>query len=110
VKVWDKDGNVTERMVDVSKVDTTGSDYIDMFAYSSHLLASWKCPGAQSAVIRAGANQHGADNRTHDDLFGMNDWISVLKDAMQTQYDAGNLKGYLDYKQFWDFLDKQDCQ
>ncbi len=28
VKVWDKDGNVTERMVDVSKVDTKGSDYI----------------------------------------------------------------------------------
>ena len=50
MKVWDKDGNVTERMVDVSKVDTTGSDYIDMFAYSSHLLASWKCPGAQSAT------------------------------------------------------------
>ncbi len=24
---------------------------------------------------------------------------------MQTQYDAGNLKGYLDYKQFWDFMD-----
>ena len=107
VKVWDKGGNVTERMVDVSKVDTTGSDYIDMFAYSSHLSASGKCPGAQSAFIRAGANQHGADNRTHDDLFGMNDWISVLKDAMQTQYDAGNLKGYLDYKQFWDFLDNK---
>ncbi|MDE7250660.1 MAG: hypothetical protein K2N82_12445, partial [Lachnospiraceae bacterium] len=29
VKVWDKAGNVTERMVDVSKVDTKGSDYID---------------------------------------------------------------------------------
>ncbi len=107
VKVWDKSGNVTERMVDVSKVDTEGSDYIDMFAYSSHLSASGKCPGAQSAFIRAGANQHGADNRTHDDLFGMKDWISVLKDAMQTQYDAGNLKGYLDYKQFWDFLDNK---
>ncbi|NBK00606.1 hypothetical protein D5282_26105 [bacterium 1xD8-48] len=26
---------------------------------------------------------------------------------MQTQYDAGNLKGYLDYKQFWDFLDNK---
>ena len=106
VKAWDKDGNETERMVDVSKVDTKNSDYIDMFAYSSHLSASGKCPGAQSAFIRAGANQHGADNRTHDDLFGMKDWISVLKDAMQTQYDAGNLKGYLDYKQFWDFLEK----
>lgn len=106
VKVWDKSGNVTERMVDISKVDTKGSDYIDMFAYSSHLSASGECPGAQSAFIGAGANQHGFDNKMHDDLFGMEDWISVLKDAMQTQYDAGNLKGYLDYKQFWDFLDK----
>ena len=106
VKVWDKDGNVTERMVDVSKVDSKSSDYIDMFAYSSHLSASGECPGAQSAFIRAGANQHGADNKTYGDLFGMADWISVLKDAMQTQYDAGNLKGYLGYKQFWDFLNR----
>ena len=106
VKAWDKDGNVTERMVDVSKVDTKNSDYIDMFAYSSHLSASGKCPNAQSSFIRAGANQHGFDSKTYDDLFGMTDWISVLKDAMQVQYDAGNLKGYLDYKQFWDFLDK----
>ena len=104
VKVWDKNGNVTDRMVDVSKVDTKSSDYLDMFAYSSHLSASGKCPGAQSAFIRAGANQHGFDGKTHDDLFGMEDWISVLKDAMQTQYDAGNLKGYLGYKQFGDFL------
>ena len=106
VKIWDKDGNVTERMVDVSKVDTKNSDYIDMFAYSSHLSASGECPNAQSAFIRAGANQHGFDDKTYDNLFGMTDWISVLKNAMQTQYNAGNLKGYLDYKQFWDFLDK----
>ena len=106
VKVWDKGGNVTERMVDVSKIDTKSSDYIDMFAYSSHLSASGECPSAQSAFIRAGANQHGFDDKTYDDLFGVTDWISVLKNAMQTQYDAGNLKGYLDYKQFWDFMDK----
>ena len=30
----------------------------------------------------------------------------VKAEYMQTQYDAGNLKGYLDYKQFWDFLEK----
>ena len=57
----------------MSKVDTGGSDYIDMFAYSSHLSASGKCPGAQSAFIRAEANQHGAGDRTHEDLFGMKD-------------------------------------
>lgn len=106
VKVWDKDGNVTERMVDVSKVDAKGSDYIDMFAYSSYLSVSGKCPGAQSAFISAGAYQHGLDNRTYNDLFETTDWLGLLQDAMQTQYDAGNLKGYLDYKQLWDFLNK----
>ena len=49
VKIWDKDGNATERMVDVSKVDPQNSDYIDMFAYASHLTDSGQCPGAQSA-------------------------------------------------------------
>ena len=44
VKVWDKEGNVTERMVDVSKVDTRSSDYVDMFAYASHLSASGEYP------------------------------------------------------------------
>ena len=106
VKIWDAAGNVTERMVDISKVDPKNCDEIDMFAYSSHLSASGECPNAQSSFIRAGANQHGFDDKTYDDLFGMTDWIGVLKDAMQIQYNAGNLKGYLDYKQFWDFLDK----
>lgn len=106
VKAWDEDGNVTERMVDVPKVDTKNSDYIDMFAYSSHLSASGECLAAQSSFIRAGANQHGFDNKTYDDLFCMTDWMSVIKGAMQIQYDSGNLKGYLDYKQFWDFLNK----
>jgi len=32
--------------------------------------------------------------------------INPIIHNMQTQYDARNLKGYLDYKQFWDFLDK----
>lgn len=30
----------------------------------------------------------------------------IVKDIMQMQYYAGNLEGYLHYKQFWDFLGK----
>lgn len=103
-KVWDKDGNVTERMVDVSKVDPRNSDYIDMFAYSSHLTASGECPGAQSSFVSSAANQHGFDNRGYQDLFQETDWVSALAEAMQTQYQAGNIEGYLEYKPFWDFL------
>lgn len=103
-KIWDKDGNVTERMVDVSKVDPRNSDYIDMFAYSSHLSASGECPSAQSSFIRSAGNQHSVDGTSYQDLFRDNDWVGALADAMQTQYQAGNIEGYLDYKPFWDFL------
>lgn len=110
VKVWDKSGNITERMVDISEVDERNSDYIDMFAYSTYLTASGQCPAAQSVFTRAVANPHGCDSRTYEDLFERTDWVRVLKEAMQTQYDAGNLKEYLDYKKFWDYLDNDAKQ
>lgn len=106
VKAWDAGGNVTEeRMVDISKVDPNSSDYLDMFAYSSHLTDSGECPGAQEAFMKASFNQHGAGtvyNSYTDDM----DWIGILKYAMQQQYDLGNLAGYAKYKQFWDFLEQ----
>ena len=40
VKTWDKDGNVTERMIDVSKVDPKNCDTAEMYAYTSHLKES----------------------------------------------------------------------
>jgi len=107
VKIWDKDGNATERMVDISKVDPRNSDFIDMFAYSSHLSASGECPGAQSSFISASGNQHGLDERSYDDLFRKNDWVSALADAMQTQYAAGNFEGYWNHRPFWDFLTEE---
>lgn len=106
VKIWDAAGNVTERMVDISEVNPENCDEIDMFAYSSHLTASGECPNAQSAFIRAGVNEYGSENKTYDDLFSGKNWIDVVKYAMQMQYHAGNIKGYLDFKTFWDFLEK----
>ena len=106
VKIWDKDGNATERMVDVSKVDPRNSDYIDMYAYASHLTDSGQCPSAQSAFTSSAMNQHSMEERSYKDLFRKTDWVSQLEDAMQTQYAAGNIEGYLHYKPFWDFLTK----
>lgn len=106
VKIWDKEGNATERMVDVSKVDPKNSDYIDMFAYSSHLTVTGKCQSAQSSFLSSSAYQHGLDERSYKDLFKETNWVNALADAMQTQYAAGNIEGYLNYKPFWDFLTK----
>ncbi len=42
VKIWDKSGNVTERMVDVSKVDPKNCDTMEMYAYTADLKESGK--------------------------------------------------------------------
>ncbi len=107
VKIWDQDGNATERMVDVSKVDSQNSDFIDMFAYTSHLTDSGQCPSAQSAFTMSANNQHGPEERSYKDLFEQRDWVNQLADAMHTQYEAGNFEGYWHYRPFWDFLTKQ---
>ena len=41
---------------------------------------------------------------SQDNCLDKHNWVNIVKDAMQMQYDAGNLVGYLDYKKFWDFL------
>ena len=40
VKIWDKSGNVTERMVDVSKVDPKNCNMAEMYAYTADLKES----------------------------------------------------------------------
>ena len=104
VKIWDAAGNVTERMVDISKVDPKNCDEIDMFAYSSHLTASGKCTSAQRAFMGAKSNHDCLNNGGN--LFDKENWMDIVKEMMQMQYHAGNLKGYLDYKQFWDFMEQ----
>lgn len=42
VKTWDREGNVTEQMVDVSKVDPKNCDTAEMYAYTANLKESGK--------------------------------------------------------------------
>lgn len=101
VKIWDAAGNMTERMVDISKIDPENCDEIDMFAYSSHLTNSGKCSNAQRAFIGADSYRK---TESSTNQFEKENWIDILDDLMHMQYHAGNLKGYLDYKEFLDFL------
>ena len=56
VKVWDANGNVTERMVDISEVDPSNCDTIDMYAYSAYLSKSGKYPDALTKFMMAHAH------------------------------------------------------
>ena len=81
-------------MVDVAEVDLNNADYLDMFAYSSHLADSGKCSMQYTMLTEGILN------------FNKVDWLGIVRDMVQMQYDDGNLAGYVKYKQFLDFLEQ----
>ena len=102
VKVWDAAGNVTEeRMVDASKVDPNNCDYLDMYVYSCHLTDSGECSGAQDAFM--GVRFSVGNDSSY---FDKSNWLDIIREMMQMQFETGNLAGFAKYKQFWDFLNQ----
>lgn len=119
VCTWDEEGSMTEHMVDVTKVNAADSDEASMFAYACYLSESGQYPEAADTFLRTyGYVKSGADEEnTGSTLVGdtaeaaenvfrqaKRDWTKFASRLMQMQYDAGNLKGYLEYKKFADFF------
>lgn len=108
VKIWDRSGNVTETMVDVSKVDTRNCDTAEMYAYTAHLKESGK-GNFEDTVLKAVAAKSvkNAESRSgswsHSDKM---DWVKTVRDIMQSAYQYGDLKGYMEWKKFLGFLEK----
>lgn len=106
VKVWDGDGKLTDRMVDISKIDPKNSDEVEMSAYAWHLSSSGQCPNAFMKFASARSyNQTSQDDYSAKSIFEKLNWVDIIRDFMQMQYDANNMKGYLDYKKLLDFLE-----
>lgn len=113
VCVWDKDGNMTERMVDLEKVDAHDSDQAEMFAYSCYLSDSGRYPEASDTFLRtrgflysgtSDADMEFADATDGAERWAKRDWTKLAASIMRMQYDSGNLKGYLEYKKFVEFF------
>lgn len=109
VKIWDKAGNVTERIVDVSKVDPKNCDTAEMYAYTANLKESGK-GSFEDTVLKAAvakavknAEQRNAASWSFSDK---TDWVKIVNDIMQSEYRYGDLKGYMEWKKFLGFLDK----
>ncbi len=110
VKIWDKDGNVEERMVDVGKFDAQNADTVEMYAYSCYLSKSGKYPDADAEfmMMHAMAKGNGViEEEGKEALFDKKNWLKILSDIVRMQYDAGDLHGYLRHKGFLDYLSEQ---
>ena len=109
VKTWDKSGNVTEQMVDVSKVDPENCDTVEMYAYTAHLKESGK-GSFEDTVLKAAvakavknAEQRSAGSWSFSEK---TDWVKIVNDITQSEYQYGDLKGYMEWKKFLGFLEK----
>ena len=106
VKTWDKDGNVTERMVDVSKVDPNNCDTVEMYAYAANLIESGKGSFEDIMRIVGSAKDRGRENCESWSYSTKMNWVDILKDITQELYDVKDFKSYLEWKTFLGLLEK----
>lgn len=107
VKIWDADGNVTEREVHLKEVDPANSDSFEMYAYSCYLSESGKHPNAMTDFISSHAYYRGEEGygaNSDGDMSQKVNWFEVIKGLMDMQYQLNNLEGYLRFKGFYDAL------
>ena len=108
VKTWDAAGNVTERMVDVSKIDPKNCDTVEMYAYTSNLKETGKGDFKETVLkaVMAKAVKNAEQNSSGSWNYATKiDWVETVKDIMQSHYGYGDLKGYLEWKKFLGFLE-----
>lgn len=108
VKIWDAAGNVTERMIDVSKVNPKNCDTFEMQVYTAHLKATgrgdFKETVLKAAIARAASHLEQKSSASWDYSTKIN-WVDTAKDIMQSAYGYGDLKGYMEWKKFLSFLE-----
>ena len=109
VKTWDKSGNVTERMVDVSKVDPKNCDTAELYAFTANLKESGK-GSFEDTVLKAVVAKTVKDRESAGGSFHFSektDWTKIVKNIMDSEYCYGDLKGYMEWKQFLDYLTEE---
>ena len=92
---------MTERLVDISKVDPNNCDEIEMFAYSSHLTASGKCPTAQKSFMGAKSNHD--SEKGGGNLFDKENWMDIVKEIGANTL---RLAHYQHAQEFYDLCDE----
>lgn len=109
VKTWDKSENVTEQMVDVSKVDPENCDTAEMYAYTTYLKESGK-GSFEDTVLKAAVAKavQNAEQRS-EGLWSFSektDWVKIVNNIMGSEYHCGDLKSFFEWKKFLGFLEK----
>lgn len=107
VKSWDAAGNLTEQVIDVSKVNPRDCNTYEMYAYAADLKetgeGSFEETVLRTATAKAAA---GAERQTGNawDFSKSIDWTEAVRELMRSAYASGDFKGYMGWLMFLGFL------
>ena len=108
VKIWDVEGNMTERMIDASMVNPKNCDMFEMEVYTAHLKENgkgdFKETVLKAAIAKAASHLEKKSAAPWNYTTKIN-WVDTVKDIMQSTYDYGDFKGYMEWKKFLSFLE-----
>lgn len=106
VEMQDKDGNITERMVDVSKVNPHNCDSLDFYAYTANLKESGQ-GNFEDTVLKAAiarAQKDAEENSKSWDMTESYNWVEIVKQILNSEKDYGDAEGFLNWQNFYELL------
>ena len=104
VKHWDENGVESEYIINPHEVDPKDASYLEMAAYTTYLDETGQTEDAFGRFVGAA---NGVNEESVTDVLDMTDkkdFLSMIYNYMQMQYDANNLEGYLSLKSLYDCM------
>ena len=104
VRYWDKEGNYTDTNVKINDIDPQNASYLEMLAYTTYSDVEGLTKNAFGDFMSAAGGVNGDISYDADSINEKKDYMSMVKELMQLQYDSNNLSGYLSYKELYDYM------
>ena len=104
VRYWDKEGNYTDTNVQINGVNPRNASYLEMLAYTTYSDVEGFTKNAFGDFMNAARGVNGNISYDADNIKEKKDYMSMVKELMQLQYDSNNLPGYLSYKELYDYM------
>lgn len=104
MRYWDKTGSFTDTNVKINDIDPQNADYLEMLAYSAHSDAMGYTQDAVGDFISSASGLNGDITYDEDSVNIKKNFMNMVKEYMQMQYDNNNLRGYLSLKKFYDYM------
>jgi len=104
VRYIDKEGNSIDTNVQINSVDPSNATYLEMLAYSTYSDIQGMTSNAYSNCLQSANGVNGEIVYDSDSINTKKDYMSMVEEFMQLQYDCNNLAGYLSFKKFYDFM------